>query len=157
MSSSKKLTSVASVYLSEAPPILGFCLGWSSNFSCSESGQIQGVKLLQNMVSKRDSIPTTPFQAHTVSIYCTLTQGGGGIEPERRLEWQQFTKLGQKLKLQVLVETTICTLYSTTYLWKRVLCSSLRWPLWLAWCCHAAHDLDSKNQPKKVYTCKNLS
>jgi hypothetical protein len=33
------------------PPILGFCLGWSSNFVGSESGQKQSVKLLQNMVS----------------------------------------------------------------------------------------------------------
>jgi hypothetical protein len=35
----------AGVYLSEAPspPLLGFCLGWSSNFVCSESGQIQSV------------------------------------------------------------------------------------------------------------------
>ncbi len=34
---------------------------------------------------------------HTVCIYCTLTQGrgegGGRVEPEKRLEGQQFTKL----------------------------------------------------------------
>ncbi len=33
-----------------------------------------------------------------VSIYCTLTQrrGGGGVEPERRLEGLEFKKLGRK-------------------------------------------------------------
>ncbi len=31
----------AGVYLSETPPLLGFCLGWSSNFIGSESNQIQ--------------------------------------------------------------------------------------------------------------------
>jgi hypothetical protein len=36
---------MANVYLSEAPPLLGFCLGCSSNFVGSESGQIQSVKL----------------------------------------------------------------------------------------------------------------
>ncbi len=43
------------------PPLLGFCLGWSSNFvgSDSESGQKQSVKLLQNMVSNRTN--TTPY------------------------------------------------------------------------------------------------
>jgi hypothetical protein len=71
------------------PPYLGFCLGWSSNFVGSESGQIESVKLLQNMVSNRTQHPP-PLTAtvHTVCIYCTLTQGGGGGEPERRLEGQ---------------------------------------------------------------------
>jgi hypothetical protein len=34
-----------------SPPLLTFCLGWSSNFVGSV--QIQNVKLLQNMVSNR--------------------------------------------------------------------------------------------------------
>ncbi len=34
-----------------SPPLLGFCMGWCSNFVGSESGQKQSVKLLQNMVS----------------------------------------------------------------------------------------------------------
>jgi hypothetical protein len=29
-----------------SPPLLGFSLGWQSNFEGSESGQIQSVKLL---------------------------------------------------------------------------------------------------------------
>ncbi len=33
------------------PPLLGICLGWSSSFVGSESGQKQSVKSLQNMVS----------------------------------------------------------------------------------------------------------
>jgi hypothetical protein len=41
------------------PPLLGFSLGWCSNFVGSESGQIQSVKLLQNMVSNRDSTSAT--------------------------------------------------------------------------------------------------
>ena len=54
--------------------------------------------VLQNMVSNRIQHPTTPSQPHTVCIYCTLTQGRGGgrVEPQRRLEGQQFTKLGRK-------------------------------------------------------------
>jgi hypothetical protein len=40
----------AGVHLSEAPPPPPFVLGWSRNWVGSESGQIQSVKLLQNMV-----------------------------------------------------------------------------------------------------------
>ncbi len=62
------------------PPLLGFYLGWSSNFLGSESGQIQSVKLLQNMVSNTTQHPPPPPR-HTLScIYCTLTQGWGGGE-----------------------------------------------------------------------------
>ncbi len=50
-------------YFSEAPPLLGFCFGWSSNFVGSECGQILSVE---------------------------------PVEPERRLEGQQFKKLGRK-------------------------------------------------------------
>jgi hypothetical protein len=60
------------------PPLPGFCLGWSSNFVRSESGQIQSVKLFQNMVSNRTQHPP-PSPGHTLSmINCTLTQGRGG-------------------------------------------------------------------------------
>ncbi len=61
------------------PPLLGFCLGLSSNFVGSEYGQIQSVKLLQNMVSNRSQHPH-PFPA-TLSVYCILyfdTGSGGG-------------------------------------------------------------------------------
>ena len=38
------------------------------------------------------------FQTLYVYTVYVFTQGrGGGVEPERRLEGQQFTKLGQKL------------------------------------------------------------
>ncbi len=35
---------------------------------------------------------------HTVYVYTVylFTKGRGRVEPERRLEWQQFTKLGRK-------------------------------------------------------------
>jgi hypothetical protein len=76
------------------PSILGFCLGWSSNFVGSESGQKQSVKLLQNMVSNTIQHPGTPSQPHAV---LWLWEGGGG-EPERRLEGQKYTKLGKKFQ-----------------------------------------------------------
>ncbi len=94
MSSSKKLTSVASVYLSEAPPILGFCLGWSSNYVGSESGQIQNMGWpsnfvgyesgqIQNMVSNRTQHPQ-PLPT-TYCLYILYFEkregGGGGLEP----------------------------------------------------------------------------
>jgi hypothetical protein len=70
----------AGVCLSDAPPLLGFCLGWSNNFVVSESGQILSVKLLQNTVSNRTQHPPTPLPNHTLSIYTVLLQreGGGG-------------------------------------------------------------------------------
>ncbi len=89
------------IYL-RPPPLLGFCLGLSSTFVRSESGQLQTVKLLQNMVSNRTQHPLPPLTSHThrkYIPYCTLTQGrgrAGRVEPERRLEGQQFTKLGRK-------------------------------------------------------------
>ncbi len=55
------------------PPLLGYCLGWSINFVGSESGQIQSVKLLKNMVSNRTQHPPPP------TTHC---------QPERRLEGQ---------------------------------------------------------------------
>jgi hypothetical protein len=51
---------VACVICLRTPTLLGFCLGWSSNFEDSESGQIQSVKLLQNMVSNRTQPPPLP-------------------------------------------------------------------------------------------------
>jgi hypothetical protein len=59
---------VAGVYLSEAPSPPRFLFGCSSNFVGFESGQIQSVKLLQNMV------PISPPSPHP---YCSLTQGRG--------------------------------------------------------------------------------
>ncbi len=81
-----------SVYMYEAPSPPRFLFGWSSNFVCSESGQIQNVKLLQNLVSN------IPHPLPATCTYCTLTQGRGEgrFEPERRLEGQQFRKRGRK-------------------------------------------------------------
>ncbi len=54
MLSSKELTCKGTLWqvfiCLRSPPFL-FYLGWSSNFVGSESGQIQSVKLLKNMVS----------------------------------------------------------------------------------------------------------
>ncbi len=74
-------------------------MGWSGNFVGSESGQIKSVKLLQSMVSNRTQHPH-PLP-DTLSVYILYFdtgkgRGGGRVEPERRLEGQQFTKLGRK-------------------------------------------------------------
>jgi hypothetical protein len=76
------------------PPLLGF-LGWFSNFVGSESCHIQSIKLLQNMVSNRTQHPQPP-SSHTLSVYTVLWHREGRVAPERRLEGQQFTKLGRK-------------------------------------------------------------
>jgi hypothetical protein len=65
------------IYLSETPPLLGFCLGCCSNFVGSEAGQKQSIKLLQIMVSNTTQHPPTPSQPHIVCIYCTLALGRG--------------------------------------------------------------------------------
>jgi hypothetical protein len=63
-------------------------LGWSSNFVGSESGQIQSVKHLQNMVSDRqDSTPPSP-PSHTPShclyiLYFDTGTGGEGGRVEK--------------------------------------------------------------------------
>ncbi len=105
MSSSKKFPckgTLTQVFIClRPPPLLDFCLGWSSNFVGSESGQIESVKLLQNMVSNTTEHCPAPTQPHTVCICCTLTRGRGGrgggeLYVERRLEGHYFTKLGRK-------------------------------------------------------------
>jgi hypothetical protein len=78
---------VAGVYLSEAHSPPRFLYVLVRNFLRSESGQIQCVKLLQNMVSNTFQHPT-PSQPHTVCICCTFAQGRGGGYQERRLEGQ---------------------------------------------------------------------
>ncbi len=82
MSSSKKLTckgTLQQVFIClRIPPLQGFRLGWSSNFVGSESGQIQTVKLLQNMVSNTTQHPH-PLQAtHCLCVYFDTEKGGGG-------------------------------------------------------------------------------
>ncbi len=75
-------------------PLLGFCQGWSSDFVGSESGQIQSVKLLQNVVSNRIQLPhPLPATQCLCVLYFDTGKGvGGRVEPQRRLEGQQFTK-----------------------------------------------------------------
>jgi hypothetical protein len=62
------------------PPLLGCCLGLSCNFAGSDSGQIECVKLLRNMVSNRTQQPP-PTPSHTLSVYTVLRhreESGGG-------------------------------------------------------------------------------
>ncbi len=95
--SSKKLT--CGVYLS-APSPPRFSFGVASNFVGSEYGKIQSVKLLQQMVSNRTGLnnPQPLPATHCLYLLCfEAGKGGRGrVEPERRLEGQQFTKLGRK-------------------------------------------------------------
>ncbi len=74
----------------------GFCMGWSSNSAGSESGQIQSVKLLAEYGLQQDSTPPT------LLWHREWGRGGGRVEPERRLEGQQFTKLGRKYQHDLL-------------------------------------------------------
>ncbi len=53
------------------PPLPDYCLGWSGNFIGSESGQIQSVQLLQNVVSNRTQHPPPPL-SHTLFVYTVL-------------------------------------------------------------------------------------
>jgi hypothetical protein len=55
---------VAGVYLFI---LLGFCLGWSNNLVNFESGQIQSIKLLQNMVLNRTREHPLPPPSHILS------------------------------------------------------------------------------------------
>ncbi len=66
-------------------PLLDSWLGWSSNVEGSESGQMQSVQLLQNMVSNRTLYPT-PSPLHTVYVYSILihTGKGRGVEFNQR-------------------------------------------------------------------------
>ncbi len=68
MSSSKKLTCKGRCL--RPPSLLGFCLGWSSTFVGSESGQIQSVKLLQNIVSNTTQHPPA---SHCLYVLCFYT------------------------------------------------------------------------------------
>jgi hypothetical protein len=66
----------AGVYL--PLPLLGFCLGWSSNFVGSQSGQVQSVKLLQNTAW---SPPRTPalYSVYIFTLYLFTQRRGGGV------------------------------------------------------------------------------
>ncbi len=80
------------------PPLIGFCLGWCGNFVGSESGQIQSVKLLQNMVSNRTQHPI-PSQPHTVCTYSSVLwhREGGGRWTREKVIWAIVYKAGSKI------------------------------------------------------------
>jgi hypothetical protein len=88
MSLSKKTVperdSAAGVYLSETPSPPRFLFGVVKQFLGSESGQIQSVKLVQNMISNTTQHPPPP-SSHTLSIlYFDFGRGGGGEEMNQR-------------------------------------------------------------------------
>jgi hypothetical protein len=80
------------------PPLLGFCLKWCSNFVGSESGQIQSVKLLQNMVSNTTQYPPS---SNTLPLYTVLDTGKKGSGNQREGERGNSS--------QSWVENTNCT------------------------------------------------
>jgi hypothetical protein len=78
MSSSKNIDLWQVFNCLRAPPLLGFCFGWSSNFVGSEPGQIQSVKTPAEYGLQQGSTPPTPSQPHIVCLYCEGAGGGGG-------------------------------------------------------------------------------
>jgi hypothetical protein len=84
MSSSKKIDLeryfAPGVYRSESPPPWFLFGVVYSNFVCSESGQIQNVKLLQIMVSNRTQHPSHPLPAtdFLYILYFDTETGEGG-------------------------------------------------------------------------------
>ncbi len=87
----------AGVYLSEAPLPLGFCLEWWSNFVGTESGQIQCVKLLQNMVSNRTKHPHPTHCLYILYFDTGKGKGGGGIWTREKVRWAKVHKAGWKI------------------------------------------------------------
>jgi hypothetical protein len=80
------------------PPILGFCLGWSSNLVGSYLVRYRVVNSCRIWFSTGLNIPH-PLPALQCLFLLNFDTGkwkGGRVEPERRLEGQQFTKLGRK-------------------------------------------------------------
>ncbi len=53
------------------PPDLDYCLWWPSHFVGSESGQIQNVQSLQNMVSNRTQ-HYLPLPSHSLPVFTVL-------------------------------------------------------------------------------------
>jgi hypothetical protein len=67
-----------------------FLFGVVGNFVGSESGQIQSVKLLQNMVSNTTQHPPPPPSLYISMyiLYFDFGKGGGGCGGEQELEGQ---------------------------------------------------------------------
>jgi hypothetical protein len=67
-----------------SPPLLDFCMGWSSNFLGSVSGQIQSVKLCRIWSLKSKHPPPPPFPAtHCPHILYFDGGRGGGLTREK--------------------------------------------------------------------------
>jgi hypothetical protein len=80
------------------PPILGFCLGWSSDLVGSYLVRYRVVNSCRIWSSTGLNIPhpLPALQCLYILNFDTGKWKGGRVEPERRLEGQQFTKLGRK-------------------------------------------------------------
>jgi hypothetical protein len=69
-----------------------------SRIGCGTTG-IHYTNIVEKGTSRQVIICLTPPPRYTLYTYMysfTKGRGGGGVYPERRLEGQQFTKLGQK-------------------------------------------------------------
>ncbi len=143
MSSSKKLTfkgTLRQVFIClRPPPLLGLCLGWSCNFAGSESGQIQSVNSCWRWSPTGLNTPN-PLPPHTVFIqyivqYFDTGRGKGvGVEPERRLEWQQFTNIYIVHRPAVEYCSTSYVEYCPPPSWRGILFSSPCRFWFTSWC-----------------------
>ncbi len=104
------------VFICLRPPQL-FCLGWSSDFVGSESGQIQSVKLLQNMIYRRTSYPPPPSLTHCIVYkvhFFTQGRGGRGTRGESTVLYplSNFKKgLKRTIRFYLLPNVWKCTMF----------------------------------------------
>jgi hypothetical protein len=74
------------------PPLIGSRRGMG-NFVGSDSGHIQSVEVLKNMVSNMTQQPP----AHTVCIYLVTGRGGGRVELETMTQNTSWSKFQEKI------------------------------------------------------------
>jgi hypothetical protein len=80
-------------------PLVGFCLGWCSNFVGSESGQKQSVELLQIMVSNNTTQhPPPPHVAILGPEMATSELKWMEFCPSKSSETERFGALSQSVK-----------------------------------------------------------
>jgi len=69
--------------------LLGACSG-------AESGEIQSGRTPAEYGLQQNPIPPHCIGKYSILVHTEKGRKGVRVEPERRLEWQQFTKLGRK-------------------------------------------------------------
>ncbi len=101
------------ICLRRPPPLLGFVWGGLAILYALNLDRYRVLNLCR--IWSPTGLNTPPPPSHTLSVYTLLRHAGGRgrYEPERRLEGQQFTKLGKKyqhdlLKLHSINSDTQC-------------------------------------------------